>query len=103
MEVLTQNNDFVMFLFSGVLQMAQKILFQKQIKRDSLPCQKKQLWWSQDAEGEELRGRTWRSTYQCWPCFAASVALHKPFIAPSSSSFILTGLVRYETKSLHCL
>lgn len=38
MEVLTQNNDSVMFLFSGVLQMAEKILFQKQIKKDFLPC-----------------------------------------------------------------
>ena len=66
MEVLTQNNDFVMFLFSGVLQMAEKILFQKQIKRDSLPCRKNQFWWNQDAEGEELRGRTWRATYQSW-------------------------------------
>ena len=103
MEVLTQNNDFVMFLFSGVLQMAEKILFQKQIKRDSLPCQKKQFWRNQDAEGEELRGRTWRSTYQFWPSLVASVALHKPFIALSSTSFILKGLVRYETKSLHCL
>lgn len=41
MEVLTQNNDFVMFLFSGVLQMEEKILLQKQIKSGFLPCQKK--------------------------------------------------------------
>ena len=93
MEVLTQNNDFVMFLFSGVLQMAEKILFQKQIKRDSLPCQNKQFWWKQDAEGEELRDMTWRSTYQSWPCFVSLVALDKPFIAPSSISFICEGLL----------
>lgn len=68
MEVLTQNNDFVMFLFSRVLQMAEKILFQKQIKRDFLPCQNKQIWQSQEAEGEELRSGAWTAVFQFWPC-----------------------------------
>lgn len=57
MEVLMQNNDFVMSLFSGVLQMAAKILFWKQIKRDFLPHQDKQIWWNQEAEGKEPGNR----------------------------------------------
>lgn len=43
MEVLMQNNNFVVSRFSGVLQMAKKILFQKQIKRTSLLCQNRQI------------------------------------------------------------
>lgn len=94
MEVLMQNNDFVMFLFSGVLQMAENILFWKQIKRDFLPCQNTQIWWNQEAEGEEPRNRAGGSASQSWPCYVPLVALEASFTALTSNSLSFEDLAR---------
>lgn len=96
MEVLMQNNDFVMFLFSGVLQMAVKILFWKQIKRDFLPRQNKKIWWNQEADGEDPGNRVGGSTSQSWPWYVPLVALDKSFIALTSNFLSFEDMARYE-------
>lgn len=94
MEVLTQNNDFAMFLFSGVLQMAENILFGKQIKSVFLPYQNTQIWWSWEALGEEPRNRAGGSATQSWPCYVPLVALDKSFTALTSNSLSFEDVAR---------
>lgn len=77
MEVLMQYNAFAMFLFSGVLQMAGKIWFQKQSKRDVLLPEQAYLVKS--------GSREWQARIWGLELFILVLAVHVPLVTLQKS------------------